>query len=360
MTRKQMPAKTQSTPRPKKPGSVPKKFQRLYRALTQGDTKIVVSLGGGGARMFAHPVVFDFLEQLGVASRIDEVWGASGGAIMGSLYACGMSPSEMKEDGIKVASGSHKVPRAPSPLKSAANMIQDLFRPIEKRTALKGFQDCQRGIFKIVQERMQNRNLKIPFYCTAYNMDRFENDILTPQAIPDTYAGNYIYSVDLFTAVNASSSIPVIFKPVAISEGSKTHKYVDGAMIEEVPLASLYRKWQLDRQLQLEKRRRLIVIAVFLYAFPTGLQFLDHWLIRRLPGYEYIFLSMNYADFMRKARQQAQKQPLLEDPMVELWEIHLGMTEGSILDFNIIPKVIKHAEREFPKQFAEINRNMLG
>lgn len=328
--------------------------------MTQPDTKVVLTLGGGGARMFAHSVVFDFLKKLGPKLQIDEVWGASGGAIMGSLFACDMDPQEMKADGLKVAQGDYAVPRAPSPLRSATHLIQDIFRPIERKTALKAYQECQRGIFKLVEGKMQDRCLEKPFFCTAYNIEKCENDILTQGKLPSVYQGHGIYSLDLLTAVQASSSIPVIFEPVEIKDGSKPRKYVDGAMVEEVPLASLYRKWQLDREMNLEKRRRMIVISVSLHSHPTGIQFLDNWLVRHLPGYEYFYLSMNYADFMRRARLQAQKQPLLHDPHVELWEIHLQMEKASMLNFEIIPEVIKKAETDFPKQFAEINRSLMG
>ncbi|MCE9624782.1 MAG: patatin-like phospholipase family protein, partial [Deltaproteobacteria bacterium] len=63
------------------------------------NTKVVLALGGGGVRMFAHAVVFEFLEKIGVSQYLSEVWGASGGALMAFAYSLGLTPKEMKEIG---------------------------------------------------------------------------------------------------------------------------------------------------------------------------------------------------------------------------------------------------------------------
>jgi len=50
-------------------------------------------LGGGGARGLAHIGVLDVLTAAGI--RVDRIAGTSMGALMGALFACGLSPDEM-------------------------------------------------------------------------------------------------------------------------------------------------------------------------------------------------------------------------------------------------------------------------
>jgi NTE family protein len=57
--------------------------------------RIGLALGGGGARGFAHIGVLKALEDEGIP--IDIIAGTSMGAIIGAAYACGISPSVLRE-----------------------------------------------------------------------------------------------------------------------------------------------------------------------------------------------------------------------------------------------------------------------
>jgi hypothetical protein len=60
----------------------------------QDRPKIGLALGGGGARGVAHIGVIEALEKLGIP--IDYIAGTSMGAVVGGLYASGMSPQEIE------------------------------------------------------------------------------------------------------------------------------------------------------------------------------------------------------------------------------------------------------------------------
>ena len=62
--------------------------------------KVGVVLSGGGARGAAHIGVLQVLEELRIP--IDYVGGTSMGSIVGGLYASGLTPDEIEEDGITV------------------------------------------------------------------------------------------------------------------------------------------------------------------------------------------------------------------------------------------------------------------
>lgn len=67
----------------------------LASAVEQKRPKIGLALGGGGAKGAAHIGVLKVLEELKIP--IDCIAGTSMGAIVGSLYASGMSPAEIEE-----------------------------------------------------------------------------------------------------------------------------------------------------------------------------------------------------------------------------------------------------------------------
>jgi NTE family protein len=57
--------------------------------------RIGLALGSGGARGLAHLLVFELLDELGL--RPHRISGSSIGAVMGSLYAAGISGAEIRE-----------------------------------------------------------------------------------------------------------------------------------------------------------------------------------------------------------------------------------------------------------------------
>jgi NTE family protein len=56
--------------------------------------KIGLALSGGGARGAAHVGVLKVLEKMGIP--VDYVAGTSMGAVIGGLYATGMSPAQIE------------------------------------------------------------------------------------------------------------------------------------------------------------------------------------------------------------------------------------------------------------------------
>ena len=64
-------------------------------AQAQQDLKVGLILSGGGAKGIAHIGVLKEIERAGV--RIDCIGGTSMGAIVGGLYACGYTASQLEE-----------------------------------------------------------------------------------------------------------------------------------------------------------------------------------------------------------------------------------------------------------------------
>ncbi|MCU0471772.1 MAG: patatin-like phospholipase family protein [Bacteroidales bacterium] len=159
-------------------------------------------LSGGGARGFAHLGVLQALQEANIFPDI--VSGTSAGALTGVLYCDGNSPKEI----LKIMKLQSKF---------------DYMRPTVPRDGLLQIS----GIVKILESHLKAKkfeDLKIPLFVCA-------TDLNNGQAV-------YISKGELITAVIASSSIPVLFKPMIINN----IYYVDGGVLDNFPVKPIINK----------------------------------------------------------------------------------------------------------------------
>lgn len=158
-----------------------------------------IALGGGGARGYAHLGVLKALYEKGI--RPDIVSGVSAGSIAGAFIADGHSPEDAFEIMKKYNfTGLTKFMGFKSGLLSLSKMKGNL----EKKITAKRIEDTD-----------------IPFIVGVSNM------------LDGT--AEYISSGHLATAVQASSSIPVLFSPVKINN----KLYNDGGLFDNLPISPL-------------------------------------------------------------------------------------------------------------------------
>ncbi len=163
--------------------------------------KLGFALGAGGSRGVAHIGFLQAMEENGI--KPDFISGSSMGAVVGSCYASGMTPEEMKKEIFDIKK-SDILDLAVTPLKNQALLKSKKMRfVLEKYLTDKKFND-----------------LKIPFCCVAV----------------DLYTGNCV-TLDgersVLDGVVASSSIPGIFKPVQTDDG---YLLVDGGVRNRLPI----------------------------------------------------------------------------------------------------------------------------
>jgi NTE family protein len=168
--------------------------------LLTAQNKIGVVLSGGAARGFAHLGALQALEDNGIIPSY--VAGTSMGAVIGSIYANGMSPNAIYEFARK-----QKYVRLlhPAPLTSGG-FIKTTF--IEKMLNAVITHDD----FDSLQKRL--------FVCVT-NLDLARSEIIS--------SGN------LKRAVCASAAVPLIFDPVEING----YTYVDGGVLNNLPVDPL-------------------------------------------------------------------------------------------------------------------------
>jgi len=160
-----------------------------------------VTLSGGGARGIAHLGVLKALNEGGIYPDI--ISGSSAGSIVGALYCAGYSP----EDSLKIVQETSAL---------------SVFRP---SFSWKGFLKIDK-LGSILKKHLPEKfeDLNLPLIVAA----------------SDINAGKTVYfdSGPLIRTILASSTIPVLFKPMEI-EGKN---YVDGGILNNLPAEALVNK----------------------------------------------------------------------------------------------------------------------
>jgi len=160
--------------------------------------RIALVLGGGAARGFAHIGVIKALEAQGIAPDI--VVGTSAGSVVGALYASGMRGFDLQ----KLALGMEE------------DMLSDWTLP--NRGVLKG-----EALQDFINQKVRNQpiqKLPKPLGVVATDLQSGEKVLFRMG--------------DTGSAVRASSAVPGVFQPVAISG----RDYVDGGLTSPVPAQS--------------------------------------------------------------------------------------------------------------------------
>ncbi|MBC8173337.1 MAG: patatin-like phospholipase family protein [Chitinophagales bacterium] len=161
--------------------------------------KIGITLSGGGARGIAHTGVLHALEEAGIRPEI--ISGCSSGALIGALYAAGLPPLEIFQFVEK---------------KSLYNLIK-MGMPNKGMMELAYFR-------QVLTKNLPHdsfEKLKKPLFISVTNLNKGVSEIVSTGRIIDY--------------VIASSSIPLIFKPVQIGK----YFYVDGGVINNLPVEPL-------------------------------------------------------------------------------------------------------------------------
>lgn len=168
-------------------------------AMTEEKKETVgIVLSGGAARGFAHLGVLQALEDHGIVPT--HVAGSSMGAVLGSVYAAGVSPQQIYNY-------------------ARQQNYNKLYRP-----------SLQGALFKpVFLEHMLNEmvphndfdSLQKKFYVLATNLNTAQGDIFSSGTFKDK--------------VVASASIPFVFHPVTID----SFTYVDGGLVNNLPVEPL-------------------------------------------------------------------------------------------------------------------------
>ena len=212
-----------------------------------GRPKIGLVLSGGGARGLAHVGVLKVLEQERIP--VDVIAGTSMGAIIGGLYASGMTATELERELLLVAWDRVFASRVAREQLSQRRKEEDFeFSPLVEL-------GMRNGEFRAPQGTLSSRGLEIllrRFTLPVRHIQQFDA-LPTPfRAIAtdmETGAQVILASGELSLAMRSSMSVPGVFAPTewtaptpastqAVSQGGgpKDRILGDGGLVNNLPL----------------------------------------------------------------------------------------------------------------------------
>ncbi len=192
--------------------------------------KIGLVLSGGGARGMTHVGVLKVMKQLNV--EVDFIAATSMGAIVGGLYASGMSPDEMEK---QIEGINWTTMLSDSPARNDVSFRRKEFEAQFPLGLEIGFRD---GEFRTLKGALSGSNLELFLHELTRNVDRIDNFDKLPipfRAIAtDMVNGEQITfsSGRLYQAMRASMSVPGMFSPVEL-EGRILG---DGGLVNNLPV----------------------------------------------------------------------------------------------------------------------------
>jgi len=195
-----------------------------------GRPRIGLVLSGGGARGLAHVGVIQVLEEMKIP--ISCIAGTSMGAIVGGLYASGMSPAEM-ETLVTGMAWNEAFKDKPPPNELTFRRKRDAADYLINFDL--GYKD---GKFTIPKGLLQGQNLNLMLKSLLLGkegVDDFDTLNIPFRAVAtDIETGDAVilHKGELVKAIRASMSIPGVFAPVEIDG----RILVDGGVANNVPI----------------------------------------------------------------------------------------------------------------------------
>ncbi len=339
-----------------------KRYHHIREWLLDKDSKVILSFGSGGLRMFAIPTLLKILDILEVRDSIDEIWGTSGGAIIGALYAAGIPPEKIENLGYDFY--NDRFPHFFSKKSKLKTAIYLAGQGIKKSF---GLLNSSSGLTEVYQTfidayaqyiAQRNNSLKeIPFFSLATNIKSEKIFALSEEKNIKEYMKEMILPADPVKAISISSSIPFIF-PVESIEKSDEKVWVDGMFAEEIPLAMPVIKYHLEKTH--EENYPFSKIKIFYV--DLGVRFDEmsfmrfsekkHKILGKLTLFGKIF------DRLLNSRNSLPKELLSYVPNIEIEGITLKIGKMAFLDPSQIPFIIQKSKDHFLDELDKLEHKL--
>jgi NTE family protein len=218
-----------------------------------GQPRIGLALGGGGAKGLAHILILEALDELGIRPHI--IAGCSIGAIIGALYAAGLSGKEIRA---QIEQFFIDEKEARDKLFAFPKSVRwlDFIDPALAGGGLLSSDDFIEFLGEILPTR-RFRQLQIPLKVITA-------ELLTGQEV-------IIDSGDLLPALQASMAVPGVFPPVEING----RRLVDGGVANPLPYdrvqsgSDIVIAIDVSGERQIADGESLSFIGVLLHSFHT-------------------------------------------------------------------------------------------
>ncbi len=219
--------------------------------------KVYLALSGGGLALVCHISVIRVIEELGI--KIERVYGTSAGSVIGGFFAAGLTWKQMEKAALNLKNpddlfgfGSrHIILRA---FKSELQIKKKGFEgaAIYNHKKLENY--IESTILQYFGEIPKLGDLKIPYGAVAFNIGTGKPGGLGISS-KKVFSTDTTPEVSLKDAIVASISIPGVFPPKKIGD----YYYIDGGVIENLPIVSAYEDWLKKRRFY---EKNLVILAV--------------------------------------------------------------------------------------------------
>jgi predicted acylesterase/phospholipase RssA len=317
----------------------------LFRAagvwLADEDARIVLTLGGGGYRLFAAQAAVRAIERLiGERTAIHEVWGTSGGALLGYTFANGHDLSVVEKLGYLLYHG-HTRDLPGLDLRTAIYLLRRALtrrsNGEELRPELSAWVDAVDRLCPPAARQA----VKIPYYAVVSNPRwRHPVALAEPAFIPPG-CDDLLVPCDAQVSTGVSMAVPLLLNP---SRGRipnyERDLWFDGGVVEENPVMLPFTKWMRDRRRDpAGTPRKLKLLLVNL-----NTRFSESRLWQRLPGgriVDSIRTAAELIDLLLDSRTSALVRTLSEVGDVEIMTATLNLGRLSFIARAAIPALIR-------------------
>jgi hypothetical protein len=314
------------------------RYGEIARWLDDDAARVVLSLGGGGFRLFAAQAALRTIDRVlgGVRRKIDEVWGASGGALLGYTFAYGHELSVAEQLGYLVyhsRTNDLMGINVRTALYLANRVLRGRAFAAKTRPELGAWVDA---VDRLCPPEARHAD-RIPFYALVSNTRwRHAVALAEPAFIPD-YARDLLVACDPREATAASMAVPFFLSPLrGIIQGYETDSWYDGAIVEENPIMAPFAKWLRDRKHDPEhtpSRLKLLLINL-------NTRFSESKIVTALPKGR-ITLAADLIDLLMDSRTHSLVRTLGEVGSVEIVTATLNIGLMSFLARSEIPAMIR-------------------
>ena len=313
-------------------------FARRAAWINDPEARVVLSMGGGGYRLFAALSALKVIEKMlgGQRDKIDEVWGSSGGALLGYVWANGLDLDVIDRLGFALYHGKSK--HLPGiHLRSLANLAMQLVG----NWALGRAGSPELGAWVEAVDRMcppQQGGPKVPFYAMVSNT-RWRHPVAfaEPRFISE-HCRDIIIPCPSDKATAASMAVPFLFRPLRGLEGFEDDIWFDGSIVDENPVMLPFVKWMRDRKADPEgtpKRLKVMLVNLNMRLSESSL------LSTLAPSVKLIGKAAELVDLLLDSKTHALIRTLTEIEDVEIMTATLTVGRLNFITRRDIPTAIR-------------------
>jgi hypothetical protein len=294
--------------------------------------RLVLSIGGGGYRMFAATPVLKILDDLlRDRAKIAEVWGCSGGSVAAHVYAEGHSPEVLD----RLAYALYHRHHAGLPDWSIASVAKLWYLSAidgrrQKRPSIQ--KQWLRYLDELAPPAGQARR-RIPLFALACNPADRGLAALTDPEHTSPLLDDIILPADRDQALAASCAVPFLFPTQRGIRPGGGDAWIDGSVIDENPVMLPFVKWSRERAHRPESTpKRLKIILIDLNARMAESQLVN--VLSRIPvvGRYGIKRASRIIDMLLDSRSHLTSQVLAELPDVDILRLRLSVGVFGVRD----------------------------